>query len=80
MRAGAFVSHRGSPASPRAVSAAAVPGQRPAELEKAEEEWPEIKESGGKNASEAKVGKNCQMKWALAESETTNRSSIYFKG
>lgn len=47
---------------------------------KSEEEWPEIKESGGKNASEAKVGKNCQMKWALAESETTNRSSIYFKG
>lgn len=43
---------------------------------KSEEEWPEIKEPGGQNASETKVGKNRKIKWALAESETTSRSSI----
>lgn len=40
-----------------------------------EEEWPEKKE-GGQNASETKVGKNCNMERLSSESQTANRSTI----
>lgn len=41
-----------------------------------DEEWPEKKELGGQNASETKVGKNCNMERLSSESQTANRSTI----
>lgn len=48
----------------------------PKPTKKSEEEWPEKKELGGQNASETKVGKNCNMERVSSESETANRTTI----